>query len=48
MVAVNRSAALGPGLDACLDYLREGDILTVWNSTGSGAAPVTCWLSSKN
>jgi DNA invertase Pin-like site-specific DNA recombinase len=27
---VSGSAAERPGLDACLDHLREGDVLTVW------------------
>jgi DNA invertase Pin-like site-specific DNA recombinase len=27
---VSGSTAARPGLDACLDHLREGDVLTVW------------------
>ena len=27
---VSGSTATRPGLDACLDHLREGDVLTVW------------------
>lgn len=27
---VSGSASARPGLDACLDHLREGDVLTVW------------------
>jgi len=27
---VSGSASARPGLDSCLDHLREGDVLTVW------------------
>src|SRR6478672_4190631 len=27
---VSGSTSARPGLDACLDHLREGDVLTVW------------------
>ena len=39
---VSGSTASRPHLDACLDHLREGDVLPSGNSTGSDATPNTC------
>lgn len=38
---VSGSTAEGLGLDACLDHLREGDVLTVWKLDRLGATPNT-------
>jgi len=40
---VSTRSSARPGLAAALDYLRpdNGDVLAVWNSTGSGAASKT-------